>query len=205
MDRWSLIASRLPGRTDNEIKNYWNTHVKRKLISRGIDPQTHQPLKSGTAAALTMTSAPTSTTRTASSVTHVDFRSSPPSQPVTEISIVSSNLNYSFKGIDSRLNVMAKCESVEDNNCTSSGTTTDEENQAELNLELSIGLVNNNHSNNHPTNKQAKALIFNAAGSKLQQIPGVCSCCQLGFQSSSSNGSCRNCQKEMGSSDFTGI
>jgi len=43
-DRWSLIAGRLPGRTDNEIKNYWNTHIRRKLLSRGIDPATHRPL-----------------------------------------------------------------------------------------------------------------------------------------------------------------
>lgn len=42
--RWSLIAGRIPGRTDNEIKNYWNTHLSKKLISQGIDPRTHRPL-----------------------------------------------------------------------------------------------------------------------------------------------------------------
>ncbi|KAL5229410.1 hypothetical protein ABZP36_028186 [Zizania latifolia] len=47
---WSLIAGQLPGRTDNEIKNYWNTHIKRKLLASGIDPQTHRPLLSGNAA-----------------------------------------------------------------------------------------------------------------------------------------------------------
>ena len=32
--RWSLIAGRLPGRTDNEIKNYWNTNLGKKTQSR---------------------------------------------------------------------------------------------------------------------------------------------------------------------------
>ncbi|KAG8093667.1 hypothetical protein GUJ93_ZPchr0012g21044 [Zizania palustris] len=48
-NKWSMIAGRLPGRTDNEIKNYWNTHIKRKLIARGVDPQTHHPLSAAAA------------------------------------------------------------------------------------------------------------------------------------------------------------
>ncbi|XVE58699.1 hypothetical protein DITRI_Ditri04bG0189800 [Diplodiscus trichospermus] len=44
-NRWSKIAARLPGRTDNEIKNQWNTHIKKKLIKMGIDPVTHEPLQ----------------------------------------------------------------------------------------------------------------------------------------------------------------
>ncbi|KAH9306176.1 hypothetical protein KI387_010580, partial [Taxus chinensis] len=42
-NRWSLIAGLMQGRTDNEIKNYWNTHLSRKLSDRGIDPVTHKP------------------------------------------------------------------------------------------------------------------------------------------------------------------
>ncbi|CAN6192075.1 unnamed protein product [Urochloa humidicola] len=42
-NKWSSIATKLPGRTDNEIKNYWNTHLRKKLLGMGIDPVTHRP------------------------------------------------------------------------------------------------------------------------------------------------------------------
>ncbi|CAN1259234.1 Transcription factor MYB39 [Linum perenne] len=42
-NKWSRIATHMPGRTDNEIKNYYNTHIRKKLLQMGIDPQTHKP------------------------------------------------------------------------------------------------------------------------------------------------------------------
>ncbi|KAK1605694.1 hypothetical protein QYE76_029367 [Lolium multiflorum] len=42
-NKWATITKHLPGRTDNEIKNFWNTHLRKKLVQMGCDPTTHQP------------------------------------------------------------------------------------------------------------------------------------------------------------------
>ncbi|GMI88907.1 hypothetical protein HRI_002560000 [Hibiscus trionum] len=45
--RWSIMAAQLPGRTDNDIKNYWNTKLKKKLMARTKPPpfpSSHQTL-----------------------------------------------------------------------------------------------------------------------------------------------------------------
>ncbi|KAL5809587.1 hypothetical protein ACOSQ3_030278 [Xanthoceras sorbifolium] len=39
-NKWARIARSLPGRTDNEIKNYWRTHLRRKMQAR--EPENFQ-------------------------------------------------------------------------------------------------------------------------------------------------------------------
>ncbi|KAA8547728.1 hypothetical protein F0562_004157 [Nyssa sinensis] len=38
--RWSLIAGRLPRRTANDVKNYWNTRLQKKTVARGEEVKT---------------------------------------------------------------------------------------------------------------------------------------------------------------------
>lgn len=121
-----MIAGRLPGRTDNEIKNYWNTHIKRKLLSHGIDPQTHRPVKDNVA----VTDAKTASSRLTTTVI---------------VSPQNDTVEYAFI-------VKPKTENSSDNGASTSSTTTDEDlrqngdsyyrdhsGDMELNLDLTLG------------------------------------------------------------------
>ncbi|TVU28098.1 hypothetical protein EJB05_19607 [Eragrostis curvula] len=70
-NKWSKIAACLPGRTDNEIKNVWNTHLKKRVAQREQKKEgaakSDQAASGGDATPITSSSASSSTTTANSS------------------------------------------------------------------------------------------------------------------------------------------
>ncbi|CAF2064798.1 unnamed protein product [Brassica oleracea] len=75
-NRWAAIAKQMPNRSDNDIKNHWNSCLKKRLVRSGIDPMTHKPVVTVAKATSSSTMAsPTSTPSSSSSATSSSFSS----------------------------------------------------------------------------------------------------------------------------------
>ncbi|GAB4855339.1 hypothetical protein Ancab_023960 [Ancistrocladus abbreviatus] len=176
-NKWSLIAARLPGRTDNEIKNYWNTHIKKKLLSRGIDPQTHCALSAST------TSISPNNTTCSNSTTNINFQL---------LDIQGSPMQFLSKTTDTKFNTidMGSTMSEESNsNSNSTSVVTAEERQilshnTTVNLELSISLPCS-ADERKPQQPQLLEEKFFMQMPAVRQGGEVCLCCHMGFKNGS--------------------
>ncbi|XP_065879084.1 transcription factor MYB35 [Euphorbia lathyris] len=118
--RWSLIAKWLPGRTDNDVKNYWNTKLRKKLQKMGIDPVTHKPFSQ-----IFSDYGNISTTTNSSAIPVSSFNSNlepPSSSLLTGPSSSSSNLIFTTSNTQNPWGHLF-IEAVTSSSCSSSSST----------------------------------------------------------------------------------
>ncbi|KAK7358745.1 hypothetical protein VNO77_00683 [Canavalia gladiata] len=154
-NKWSLIAARLPGRTDNEIKNYWNTHLKRQLYIRGIDPTTHGPPKGAKTSTKTAATVAAATTKTPPAKTPVPVVTTTSKKGSSNnnstssiisnstnhnINIDKNNISYQYFDVYLSTKVNIITDSAGEDSNSSSGVTAEEANYPQLNLGLSLAL-----------------------------------------------------------------
>lgn len=90
--RWCAIASKLPGITNNDVKNYWNTKLKKKLMARKTGHTKTLPSSSS----LPISIVASSGFNINSESTRLDLvqSHSPPFMDVSKFSASSRNINH---------------------------------------------------------------------------------------------------------------
>ncbi|KAG8059790.1 hypothetical protein GUJ93_ZPchr0002g26447 [Zizania palustris] len=131
-NKWSKIASRLPERTDNEIKNVWNTHLKKKVAQR---EQQKKPAGAATSDANTPASSSASASASSSTTTANNNGSSSgdtageqcgtSKEPETvDLSLLEPGIDISNMLVDSPPAEASLAASIPPSPCSSSSLTT---------------------------------------------------------------------------------
>ncbi|CAN7129222.1 hypothetical protein BRARA_G02275 [Brassica rapa] len=96
-NRWAAIAKEMKNRTDNDIKNHWNSCLKKRLVRSGIDPMTHEPVVNVKANSSSTTSSPTLTP--SSSTTSSSFSSTSSARLLNRLAAGISSRKQGFDRI----------------------------------------------------------------------------------------------------------